>query len=146
MCAPSCEWCVYINHTVKSQPGKTYNGEVPDKCAHIGKTRLMQEKEELATVEKRIRETRSKLEAASHKKGTAWPLELVNWKPPKMRQRKSRPCKATKQRSNEIAKRVATRATTVGLAQKGPKLPQMMIFNEDDFKERVLAFEIGIEY
>ena len=68
LCSPSCEWCVYKNHTEKREPGKTYNGELPDKCDHIGKTRVEQDKEKLVRVQKRIRDTEAQLEAQKQEK------------------------------------------------------------------------------
>lgn len=61
LCSPHCEWCVYKNHTEKQHPGKTYNGELPMKCHHVGKTRLEQTKEELLDKQKRIRDTEDSL-------------------------------------------------------------------------------------
>lgn len=61
MCSPHCEWCVYMNHTVKTHPGKTYNGELPMKCDHIGKTRLEQNQEKVLCYKKNIEDTKKRL-------------------------------------------------------------------------------------
>ena len=67
-CAPGCEWCVYQNHTVLKEPGKTYNGELPDKCDHIGKTRLMQDQDKLKALQKRIRDSQERMEQLEQEK------------------------------------------------------------------------------
>ena len=67
-CAKSCEWCVYINHTIKNDPEKTYGGLLPDKCHHVGKTKAAQAKEELDQINKIIQGYRSKIDYLENEK------------------------------------------------------------------------------